>query len=54
LGVDEVTAEESLTVTPAQREALTKQIPASVARIYRYWLPYRQAMYERTVANTIL
>lgn len=53
LGADEVTAsEESLTETPAQRETLTKQFPASVAQIYRYWLPYRQAVYERTAANT--
>lgn len=36
-----------------RREELSKQIPASVAWIYRYWLPYRQAVYEQNVANTI-
>ncbi|NBQ68688.1 MAG: YecA family protein [Nitrosomonadaceae bacterium] len=54
LGSDDVTPEEeSLTDTPKQREELSKQIPASVAWIYRYWLPYRQAVYEQKVASTI-
>lgn len=54
LGSDDVTLEgESLTDIPKQREELSKQIPASVAQIYRYWLPYRQAVYEQNVANTI-
>ena len=54
LGSDDVTPEEeSLTDTPKRREELSKQIPAGVAWIYRYWLPYRQAVYEQKVANTI-
>lgn len=54
LGFDEITPEEELlTQTPKQREKLTKQIPTCVAQIYRYWLPYRQAVYERNVAKTI-
>ncbi|MFL9867955.1 UPF0149 family protein [Paraburkholderia fungorum] len=44
--------EEELIGTPEQDEALTKQIPASVAAIYRFWLPYRQAVHERTLAAT--
>jgi len=53
LGADEVTTdEEALTQTPEQREKLSEQIPASVASIYRYWLPYRLAMAERTIATT--
>ena len=53
LGADQVTpAEEALTKTPAQREELSQQITAGVAKIYRYWLPLRKAIYERTVAET--
>lgn len=53
LGSDDVTDEERvLTETPEQRELLSEQIPASVAAIYRYWLPYRQAIAERTIATT--
>ena len=52
LGADEVTSEEEvLTETPAQREELSNQIPASVAWIYRFWQPYRRAMAERTIAT---
>ncbi len=52
LGADDVTEEEmALTTTPAQREELTKLIPASVARIYRFWQPYRRAVVERDIAN---
>lgn len=54
LGSDDVTPEEeSLIETLDQREELSKQIPASVGWIYSYWLPYRQAVFERTVATTI-
>lgn len=53
LGADKVTRdEEKLTRTPAQREELAKQIPAGLAAIYRYWLPYRKAVHERTLATT--
>jgi len=54
LGADEVSAEEdALTRTPAQRESLAKQIPAGVAAIYRFWLPWREAIHQRTLATTI-
>lgn len=53
LGADEVTPEEeALTETPVQREALSKQIPASAAWIYRFWQPYRRAVAERTIATS--
>ena len=53
LGADDVTdEEEELTRTPAQREDLSNQIPASVAWIYRFWLPYRHAAAERTIATS--
>ena len=52
LGAGKVTPEEeTLTETPAQREELSLQITASVAMIYRYWLPLRKAVYERVVAE---
>lgn len=53
LGAEEVTPEEeALTDTPVQREELSKQIPASVAWIYQFWQPYRQAVVERMIATT--
>lgn len=53
LGADDVTPEEdALTKTPEQRESIAKQIPAAIASIYRYWLPYRKAAHERQVALT--
>ena len=53
LGADDVTdAEEELTKTPAQREELSNQIASSVAWIYRFWLPYRDAVAERTIATS--
>jgi len=54
LGSDDVTPEEdALTETPDQREKLAMLIPESAAWIYRFWLPYRQAVMERTVATTV-
>ncbi|MEA3084561.1 MAG: uncharacterized protein QOC89_2258 [Paraburkholderia sp.] len=51
MGALDLTLEdEELIGTPEQDEALTKQIPASVAAIYRFWLPHRQAVFERTLA----
>ena len=45
LGTEDVTlAEEALIETPEQREELSKLIPASVAGIYRYWVPVRRAV----------
>ena len=53
LGADDVTPEEeALTETPAQREELSKQIPASVAWIYKFWKPYRRAVAERSFATS--
>ena len=43
LGADDKTpAQRALTKTPLQREQLARQIPASVAALYRFWLPYRE------------
>ena len=54
LGADDPLGElDDATRTPAQREALTLQIPAAVAAIYRYWLPMRQAVQEREIVTTI-
>lgn len=53
LGGDDLNPEdERLTQTLEQREALTDQIPASVAWIYRFWLPYREAITERVIATS--
>lgn len=53
LGADDVTAEErSLIRTPAQREKLSEKIAASVAAIYRFWLPHRKAVHEHVVASS--
>jgi uncharacterized protein len=54
LGNDEDITDEVhlLTETPAQRAVLSEQIPDSVIGIYHYWLPYRQAVVERTIATT--
>ena len=44
LGAPEITeAEEELVKTPAQREELSKQIPASIGLIYKFWAPQRRA-----------
>jgi len=54
LGSDDITPEEIvLTETPEQREEIGKQIPASLARIYRYWQPVRQAAAEHMIPATI-
>lgn len=48
LGSDDVTPEEeALTDTPEQCEELAQQISESMAWIYLFWLPYRQAVVER-------
>ena len=44
LGSPDVTeAEEALVETPAQREELSKQVPASIGWIYKFWAPQRRA-----------
>ena len=45
--------EESLVLYPDQREVISKQIPDSIAVIYCYWLPFRQAVFERDLATTV-
>lgn len=48
LGAEDVTEEEeALVQTPAQREELSKTIPASVGWIFKYWAPQRRAENER-------
>jgi uncharacterized protein len=48
LGAEEVTEEEqTLVQTPAQREALSKTIPASVGWIFKFWAPQRRVEEER-------
>ena len=52
LGSADISAEEEeLIATPAQREELSKPIPASVAWIYKFWAPQRAAA-ERTTGKT--
>ncbi len=44
LGAQDITeAEEELVKTPAQREELSKQIPAGIGLIYKFWAPQRRA-----------
>jgi len=44
LGAEEISEEEEqLVQTPAQREELSKTIPASVGWIYKFWAPQRRA-----------
>lgn len=53
LGAEDVTPEEeALTETPAQREELSHQIPASVAWIYRFW-PTNHALASGRLADHI-
>jgi uncharacterized protein len=48
LGADDIGRDqERLTRTPKQREKLAMQVPASIAAIYRFWLPYRKAAHEK-------
>jgi uncharacterized protein len=52
LGAMDVTrGEELLVQTLQQREELSKTIPASVAAIYRFWLPHRAAIRQRATAR---
>jgi len=53
LATDELTeAEEALTRWPAQREDLSLQLAASVAAIYRFWLPRREEQHASLLAST--
>lgn len=54
LGADDLTpCEMALIDTPAEREALTMQIQPSVVAIRHYWQPYREALIERQLAQTL-
>lgn len=54
LGGDDLSETEmALVQNPAQREELGKLIQASVASIYRFWLPYRKAIYELHQARAV-
>ncbi|SEN73796.1 UPF0149 family protein [Nitrosomonas marina] len=46
-------SEQFLTREPKKCEKLIQQISNSAAQIFRFWLPYRTAIYERKVANII-
>lgn len=52
LGATEVMPEEELLLvrTLQQREELSMAIPASIAAIYRFWLPHRVAMHQREIS----
>ena len=54
LGAEYIIPEEdSLTMSLEQRQALGDEIPRNVAWMYRFWLPYRQAMLERAEMATV-
>ncbi len=54
LGEDDYSADQDeLTKTPAQRAAIGLQIPGSVLDMHAYWLPLRQAIYEREAAKAM-
>lgn len=54
LGEDDFGADQDeQTKTPAKRAKLARQIPESVMAIHAYWLPLRQAIFERTVAKSM-
>ena len=54
LGAEDIGPEEgALTMTLEQRKLLGDEIPGNVAWMYRFWLPYRQAMIERAVSETV-
>jgi uncharacterized protein len=54
LGADDISPEEELlSLTLEQRKVLGDEIPGNVAWMYRFWLPYRQALIERAVSETV-
>jgi uncharacterized protein len=54
LSSSDLTEEErSLVLRPDQREKFAELIPVYVASIYGYWLPFRQAVFEREFTSTI-
>ena len=54
LGEDDFCADQDeLTKTPARRAKIAQQIPEAVLAMHAYWLPLRQAVYEREVAKAM-
>lgn len=54
LGEDEFSADQDeLTETPAMRAELAQQIPQAVLDLHAHWLPYRRAVAERTMAQSM-
>ena len=54
LGTRDPTEEEKRLIRwPAEREVLTKQIAGSVAALYRFWLPHREAMRDSRAPATV-
>lgn len=47
--IDAAREEELLVRTLQQREELSKAIPASIAAIYRFWRPHREAVHQREI-----
>lgn len=45
--------QDDLTKTPARRSKIAQQIPEAVLAMHAYWLPLRQAVYEREVAKAM-
>ena len=54
LGTEELSEDdEALIATPEQREALSRLIPASVAGLYRFWLPVRRIVIDPAVPREL-
>ncbi len=54
LGSDDLDDEErELMTVPAEREALSEQVPPAVVRIHEFWLPHRAGLPSRLLAQTI-
>lgn len=54
LGEDNFCADQhELTKTPPRRAKIAGEIPEAVLAMHAYWLPVRQAIYEREVAKTM-
>lgn len=45
--------QDELTKTPPRRSKIALQIPEAVVAIYEYWIPFRQAVYERETAKSM-
>lgn len=54
LGTEDLTPEEeALIETPAQREELAKQIPASIAALYRFYSPVRRTVTDPAIRRAM-